>query len=54
MRFPDSLRSIQKFLKICWEAFSPPLPERGLINAWNEAIFYGDKKKGTLYLQSWS
>ena len=34
MTFPDSPRSIQKFLKICWESFSPPVPERDLINAW--------------------
>ena len=54
MRFPDNPRSIQKFLKICWEAFSPPVPERDLINAWHVAIFYGGKKKGNLYLQSWS
>ena len=50
MRFPDSPTSIQKFLKICWEDFSPPVPERDLINAWYAAIFYGGKKKGTLYL----
>ena len=50
MTFPDSPRSIQKFLKICWESFSPSVPERDLINAWYSAIFYEGKKKGTLYL----
>ena len=50
LTFPDSSRSVQKFLKTCWEAFSPPVPERDLINAWYAAIFCGGKKKGTLYL----
>ena len=50
LTFPDSSRSVQKFLKTCWEAFSPPVPERDLINAWYAAIFYGGKKKGTLCL----
>ena len=50
LTFPDSPSSVQKFLKISWEAFSPPVPERDLINAWYAAIFYGGKKKGTLYL----
>ena len=50
LRFPDSPRSVEKFLKTCWEAFSPPVPERDLINAWYAAIFYGGKKKGILYL----
>ena len=28
LTFPDSPRSVEKFLKTCWEAFSPPVPER--------------------------
>ena len=50
LMFPDSPRSVQKFLKTCWEAFSSPAPEKDLINAWYAAIFYGGRKKGSLYL----
>ena len=28
----------------------PPIPENDLVNAWYNGIFYGIKKKGTLYL----
>ena len=31
LMFPDSSRSVQKFLKRCWEAFSPSVPERDVV-----------------------
>ena len=48
--FPVTMNECETFLKICWDAFSPPIPENDLVNAWYAGIFYGAKKKGTLYL----
>ena len=48
--FPVTMNECETFLRNCRNAFSPPIPENGLINAWYAGIFYGVKKKGTLYL----
>ena len=44
------MNECKKFLRNCWDALSPPIPENDLVNAWYAGIFYGAKKKGTLYL----
>ena len=44
------MNECEKFLRNCWDAFSPQIPENDLVNAWYAGIFYGAKKKGTLYL----
>ena len=48
--FPITMNECETFLRNCRNAFSPPIPENGLVNAWYAGIFYGVKKKGTLYL----
>ena len=44
------MNECKTFLRNCWDALSPPIPENDLVNAWYAGIFYGAKKKGTLYL----
>ena len=48
--FPVLMNECKTFLRNCWDALSPPIPENDLVNAWYAGIFYGAKKKGTLYL----
>ena len=48
--FLVTMNERKTFLGNCWDAFSPPIPENDLLNAWYAGIFYGVKKKGTLYL----
>ena len=48
--FLVTMNERKTFLGNCWDAFSPPIPENVFVNAWCAGIFYGVKKKGTLYL----
>ena len=48
--FPVTINACKTFLRNCWDTFLPPIPENDLVNAWYNGMFYGIKKKGTLYL----
>ena len=50
IRFLVTMNECKTFFKNCWDAFSPPIPENDLVNAWYAGIFHEAKKKSTLHL----
>ena len=50
--FPKSPVKVKCYLRECWEAMSPPVPESDLLGMWCAAIYFSNtsRKKGTLYI----
>ena len=50
--FPKSPVKVECYLRECWEAMSPPVPESDLLGMWCAAIYFSStsRKKGTLYI----
>ena len=50
--FRKSPVKVEYYLRDCWEAMSPLVPESGLLGMWCAAIYFSNtsRKKGTLYI----